>query len=858
MKIEEKIILNDIAINVWKNKYKVNDDKKPSDTMKRIRHEFRKTIMSESTKWKSENIDDLSRRGQEVYRKIKYNRRTQFLTDCIDFDKIIPGGSAIYGIGNIESNSSISNCFVIDSPHDSLEGINYRINEMSILEKARGGVGLNISSIRPKGSRVNNQSKTSTGIVTFMNDFSQNNNIVAQDGRRGALMLCLDVNHPDIIDFITAKEDLSKITGANISVLITDEFMQLVNDDELLVTKFPTNSNFYPTKTDIKKAKIGELYYNEKKNTYWKIYKAKEVWDTIIHLAWKVAEPGVLFKDNWYKYGTDGVYDQYRPVATNPCSEIAMQPYDSCRLSSYNFMDCVLNPYTDKSSIDWNHLYDMCYNQMFLTDMMINIEIHHIKNIIKKNEDDTTTPDILKRPVINIYEKILKNTIDGRRCGCGFVGLGDMMAALGMKFINITPGTNTWEILHKIFETKRNAEIDCSIDLSILYGEPFKGFDYKKDSSQLFFKDDCVEMHLLLKRMKKYGRRNVSFSTAAPTGSISILAGTTSGIEPMFLPYYKRRVKIDNTERTDYTYQDVDGNKFVEYNVVHPGLVEWYSVSQNIPYKDAWKKMENMSDDELKSLYDISPYFGECANDISKECRINLQSLVQKYTTHSISSTLNLPATATEEDISEIYKISWQRGLKGNTVYRDGCRSGVIVSKTQEPSTKERPIEIPGILHRISYRKQDYGIIIGFINNKPYEVFVLSNLNALFLGSKCTDIKGIIVKNGSGDYDFIENDEDCDNKMPIEIMDLDKSEDKEQKFISLAISLMMRRGESIDEIVKIITKSEPVAGTFAYRLNKVLYQYKETQDEDTCPNCGSILTHENGCVICKECGWSKC
>lgn len=855
--------LNTLTMNVWRDKYKLSDEKTPQDTMRRVRKniagQLKKNLPNNKKKLEADIQSKLSERGRQIWHNI-FNDGIEYLVDkTIDWDKVLPAGSALFGIGNLKANSSISNCFVIDSPHDSLEGISYRINEMRILEKARGGVGTNLSTLRPKGSLVHNQSRTSTGVCTFVVDFSQNNNIVAQDGRRGALMLCLDINHPDVCDFIELKSDLTQVTGANLSVVVDDEFMTNVLCDKPHVMTFPVDSKWKPSLPAIKNAKPGELNYNKGTGTYWKVDSAKRIWDLIIHYAWQCAEPGILFKGNWYKNGTDGVYEQYRPVATNPCSEIAMQPYDSCRLTSYNLVDSVIDPFTEKSNIDFDRLYTMCYMQMILLDSMIDIEIEHINNIINKVKNDKTTPGHIKTPILALYKKILKNTQEGRRCGCGFMGLGDLMAMLNIKFEDIKDKeSHAYQMINRIFQVKRNAELDASIDLAVIYG-PFKGFNAAKDIKQNFFermKYSGNNDYAIVERMAKYGRRNVSFSTAAPTGTISMMAGVTSGIEPLFWPFYKRRVKVDASAQ-EYDYEDKVGCKYKEYMVVHEGLVKFYAVRNNVNFKVAYGILTSMDENELMKIFESSPYYKQCANDIDHESRIMLQTIVQMYTTHSISSTLNLPNSATEEQISNIYMKSWRNGLKGNTVYRDGCREGVLITSSPKDTSKpkERPDSIDGVLHRLKYKNLYYGIVIGLIENKPYEIFILNRVNNILKDIDQDILHGTIVRNGDKDFDFIENEDESGD--PFVILNLDEMEDKEQKFQSLTLSRLMRLGESMDKICEIIDKSEPISGTFTSRIQKILSEYKETKNE-TCPKCGAEMTHENGCVICKNCGYSKC
>lgn len=794
---------NKIALDVWKNKYRLGEETLDG-TINRIKNAI-----------KQKTLEKFKDKGLSNHRKIKYfiENIDSILDDIIGFDKIIPAGSAIFGLGN-DITSSISNCFVIDSPHDSLEGINHSINEMCILEKARGGVGVNLSSLRPKNSEVNNQSEHSTGVCTFVKDFSNNNNVVAQDGRRGALMICLDINHPDIMDFISLKSDLSIVTGANLSIVIDDIFMGKINDtseDNLYMTKFPVTSDLTIDDVQFDVKDIGQLFYDNDTKTYWKILKVRDVWDSIIQNAWKNAEPGVLFKDNWYNHGTDGIYKQYAPICTNPCSEIAMGAYDSCRLISYNLKDLVVNPFQSSAFLDYDKASVMFYYQLLIADILIDIEIDKINSIIDKVMNDDA-PDNVKVTIYALYQRIKENTIDGRRCGCGFTGLADLMAMTNISFRDFSMN-NVNNIIDNILKIKLRSELDCSIDLAEIFGS-FKGFDSEKDVNQPLwnvFKNDESD---ILQDMKKYGRRNVSFSTVAPTGTVSLIAGCTSGIEPLFEPYYKRRVKVidRNIQRVDFI--DDNGVEFSEYNNIHTGLIEYYAIKNDISYIESENILTKLSDDELQNIFKASPYYGEIANDIDYNNRICLQALVQKYTTHSISSTLNLPNNIDKNTIFKIYEDSWISGLKGNTVYRDGSRSGILLKKGSDTNKKFRTKILKSKMNTINYKNNVYGVIISFdeITNNPYEIFILGPLNFLKKVERKV-FNGQVIKDDEGDYNFYKNENDINTQYDldqceylIELRDLDSMESKDMKLLSLFISRMLRNNITMHDIIKTIIK----------------------------------------------------
>lgn len=990
------LVDNETTFSVYKQKYQINDEK-IDDTYHRISSELDRIIYGRMLD--RSKLDNLSFYGKELYNNIINNKFTSI--NDISFDRIIPGGSGVYGIGNNdpEKISSLSNCFVIDYPYDSYEGINYSEEELVTLGKVRGGVGINLSTIRPKNSKINNQAKSSSGVCTFVNEFSEKNNSVAQNGRRGALMICLDVRHPDILDFIRLKDDISKVTGANLSVLIDDEFMNAVEKDDLYVCKFPVDSNF--------KSKINKnidydhtLQFDKKSETYYKIIPAKEIWDAIIYFAHKVAEPGVLFKDAWFKGGTDGCYKQFAPISCNPClvgdtdiltdegykyiidrvgkktnvfngleytevvptktaenqeiyevgfgngskigctiyhkfpiwhgrsyngysqltelknikvgdriegfklpnsidnskynhlngiititsiiktdrvedvyclnepkrhkfvangiltgncSEISMGPNDSCRLISYNLKDSVIKPYTKTSEINIEYLYKIFYNQMLYADCIIDLELEKLNLIITKIQKDNC-PYYLKYRPINLFGKMIQNTSDGRRCGCGLFGVGDMIAMLGLSFKD----NKTKAILEKLLTIKFKAELDCSTDLAVLYGS-FKGYDYNIDIKQEFWKNKISnnEFDSSIKRMKLFGRRNVSWSTVAPTGTLSMLGGATSGIEPLFEPYYTRKIKSYDDE--NYTFVDADGQKFVEHYICHPTFIEWYAFKNKLTYQDAENMLINSRN--IDEIFSKSPWYKNIASDLAWKDRLDIQAIIQQYTTHSISSTINLPNDVDIKVVDNIYKYSHSLGLKGNTVYRDGSRSGIL-TKPSATTNKKRSTILKSILHKLSYKNKTYGILIGFQDDKPYELFIISGLGFIKHYNR-EKFNGITIKDVENVYSFFEDESDIQTQSDIDdgsdliaLNDLNSLETNEEKLISLFISKMLRNGSTITSIKKLVEKSEPIASTFAYRLNKILSIYTEPTN-DLCPVCGSKLICENGCFKCR-CGWSKC
>lgn len=851
-----------LAASVWESKYKFGDEQTPEDMNKRIvdilANKLHERILKNAQTYTSSKYQSLSNYGSARLKHLlggDVDNIKKHFSGLIGLDKIILGGSMLQGIGNKSLYSSLSNCFVLGRPFDSYSGINKKADEISQVMKRRGGAGLDLSSIRPDGSSVHNQSQTSSGPVLFAQNYSNKTLEVAQYGRRGALMLSLCIEHPDVLSFITAKQDLTKLTGANLSVILSDKFMTAVqSEDDTFMLKFPIDSpvNLYNCDKNVYKDKYNQLIKLDK-DTYIKVIHAKEYWQTIIDCAWKTAEPGILFSGNWEAGGTDYMYEQYRPIGTNPCSEIPMQEYDACRLASVNMYSFINDPFTPEAALNISRVYKMFYEQLMICDLIIDLECEYIQNIIDKIKAGND-PSELKDSEINLWEKIMKTAQSGRRCGCGFTGLGDMLAAMNLPYYSP-------KIINDIFNIKLQAELDASIDLAVLYGS-FEGYDAEIEinSKSDFIKRIQKDFNSQYERMLQVGRRNVSWSTAAPTGSLSILAQTTSGIEPLFKPFYKRRKKcITPDERVDYI-DPADGQKFTEFFVLHPKFRLWikdhseYSSFSNTPETE-------FNEEELNIAFEKSPWYKSCADDLNWKQRVEIQSIVQKYTTHAISSTINLPADCKPETISNIYLQSWKSGLKGNTVYRDGCRGGVMVSSKKVESKVEddfeetkapmRPKILPAHYHTLRFKKKTYSVIIGLYKNKPYEIFILSGVDNLpeVLNDTEEHIDGEIIKDYKDWYNFV-----SETFTVKEISDIEG----EEKMISLMLSTMMRHRTPMKFIIKTLEKTKPFAGSFTHKLIKILNHYMEGETGEKCPTCGGKLRYENGCVICQDCGWTKC
>ena len=643
---------NDVlAAQVWMDKYALKNEHgefvecSPSDMHRRMAKEFARIENNYQN-----TSSELSEYGQKT--GALSEERIYALFD--QFKYVIPQGSVMANLGNPYQLASLSNCVVLPEVYDSYGGIMHTDEQLAQLCKRRCGVGIDISTLRPAEARVSNAALTSSGAVSFMNRFSNTTREVAQNGRRGALMLTIDVRHPDILDFIASKKDLTKITGANISVKITHEFMQAVvfeNDFEL---KWPVESQ------DPKVSKK---------------VPAKVIWDAIIENAHQTAEPGVIFWDRQHYYSPSSIYPRYKNLTTNPCSEIAMQGGDSCRLMALNLTSFVQNPFTDNAKLDYEKLYEVSYDAMKLMDDLVDLELESIEKILKKIEQDPE-PDFIKQTEKSIWEELYKNGKAGRRTGLGFTGLADTLAMLGAKY----DSEEALLFVDDIMRFKLMGEFDASIDMAITRGS-FEGFNPDIEWDSGFIKMVASEFPDIYERMRIHGRRNVSISTVAPTGSVSILTQTSSGIEPVYQLEYERRRKV--SKPNENTIQDASGDYWETYKVVHHGLKKYRAIHQ---------EQLNSSNPEQPTPCPPEPaegpYKNSTAPEISPERRIELQSIIQKYTTHSISSTINLAAETTKATISDIYINAWKKGLKGITVYRDGSRDGVL-SNIEEPKEEE-------------------------------------------------------------------------------------------------------------------------------------------------------------------------
>jgi len=1189
---------DELAANVWLNKYAQEGDETPDDMHKRMAKEFarieNKYIEKEKQiqknyqegfysydKGEGLGFDPLT--GISIlswYGEIRKDLDEETIYNLFkDFKYIIPQGSVMSQLG-AKSIGSLSNCFVIGQPEDSYGGIFRKDEEMAQLMKRRGGVGIDISTLRPEGTPTSNAAKSSTGAVSFMHRFSNTTREVAQNGRRGAAVISIDIKHPDVMEFIKIKRDLSQVTGANISIKLNDEFMKAVESDEDYALRFPCDISFPIDEIDITKSEYNKL--ETWSNCRVKKIKAKEYWDEIIKSAHNVAEPGLMFWDTMVNYSPDGVYEQFKQVTTNPCfrgdmriltptgyktfkelnnqetefinkdgeivqgtvwcngtksiyklttwnnnyiyctedhvflttdnkeveaksligkrlmpyftineeineyvklgflqgdsnlielrsnsylglkinikekdreiaelfeiqnnnlsiyiqgynellkqlkfndnplperdlpktfdtwsiknklmffkgmysangsiitnqriaykttcktlseqikmflhyvginsyittnkeklttfcneeyfceesydinisdfesikifaekigfvhsykknslinlilekapkirsftydstdlvydfnlqdnthwgivenviahncAEIGMQPYDACRLIAVNLYNFVENPFTEEAKFNFEKLYIINYEAMRLSDDLIDLEIEHIDRILTKLESDTES-ETIKWTEIDLWNKIKETAQASRRTGLGFTALGDTLAALGLKY-DSEEALNTIE---KIMGWKLKSELDCTTDLAIFRGT-FDGWNNNLEFTDSKIREDLFENKgnnsfysfintnfvLESKRMQKYGRRNLSWSSVAPTGSVSILAACTSGIEPLFMGYYMRRKKVnpnDKDAKVDFT--DQNGDTWQEFPVLHPKFKEWIKTTSDFKGQveaNIITKIEDFNNATLKSLFEQSPWYGSTANDINWIKRVQIQSIIQKYITHSISSTINLPNNVTEEEVSKIYLESWKQGLKGITVYRDGSRSGVLVSSENKNRNTfdyidavKRPKELEGEVHQITIKNVTYKVIIGLLNNKPYEIFLDSSINKI-------NGKGIILKKSKGNYFF---------KGDNTTIDITSHMNEQEAAITRLISTSLRHGADIKFIVEQLNKCNGDLFSFTKGLARVLKKYIPNGAKSTvkCSECGSSnVIFEEGCNKCLDCGASTC
>ncbi len=818
---------DELAARVWVNKYALKD--------------------SDGNIYES-NPDEMHwRLAREIARIEEKYPNPMTVTKLYDLMKnfryIVPQGGPMSGIGNTFQIASLSNCFVIgdDGPSDSYGGIMKVDQEQVQLMKRRGGVGHDLSHIRPKGSPVKNSALTSTGIVPFMERFSNSTREVAQDGRRGALMLSVSIKHPDSESFIDAKMEQGKVTGANVSVKIDDEFMQAVVDGEKYTQSYPVGSKEPSYTTDI---------------------DAGALWSKIVHNAWKSAEPGILFWDTIIKESVPDCYADlgYRTVSTNPCGEIPLCPYDSCRLIALNLYSYVDHPFTPKAKFNFKLFREhVAYAQRIMDDI-IDLELEKIDGILAKIISDPES-DTVKRVERELWENIRKKAEEGRRTGVGITAEGDMLAALNLQYGSDVAVDFSIEV-HKNLAL---AAYGSSVELAKDRGA-FPIFDAKKEANNPFINRLFEADSELAENMKKYGRRNIAALTIAPTGTTSLMTQTTSGIEPVFLPVYKRRRKVNpNDPEVRVDFIDEVGDSWEEYTVFHHKFVTWMEANGH-------ETAKNYSQEELDELVAQSPYYKATSNDVDWLNKVRMQGGVQKWVDHSISVTINLPADVSEELVGKLYVEAWKSGCKGVTVYRDGSRAGVLVSNTKKEEEKEAgfPKKRPQILDadvvRFQNNKEKWIAFVGLIDGKPYEIFTgLSDDEDGILLPKSV-LAGKIIKNreedGTSRYDF-----QFTNKRGYKttIEGLSHKFDKEYWNYAKLISGVLRHQMPIEGILDLVAglqlDSESI-NTWKNGVERALKKYVPDgtkAKKGKCESCGSDeLIYQEGCLICKSCGSSKC
>ena len=826
---------DELAARVWVNKYALKDsfgniyEKTPNDMHRRLARELSRI----ENKYNNPMSED------EIFDLIK------------DFKYIIPQGSPMAGIGNNYQVGSLSNCFVIglDGTPDSYGGI-IKIDEEQVqLMKRRGGVGHDLSHIRPKGSPVKNSALTSTGLVPFMERYSNSTREVAQDGRRGALMLSVSIKHPDSEAFIDAKMTEGKVTGANVSVRIDDEFMKAVEAQSEYTQTYPIDSE---------------------EPKYKKTIDAVALWRKIVHNAWQSAEPGVLFWDTITRESVPDCYADlgFKTISTNPCGEIPLCPYDSCRLIAINLYSYVVNPFTKDAYFDYDLFRKHVAAAQRMMDDIIDLEMEKIDRILAKIESDPETLEV-KTTELNLWNKIRRKTLQGRRTGVGTTGEGDMIAAMGLRYGTVEATDFSVEV-HK---TLALAAYGSSVNMAKERGA-FEVFDAEREKNNPFINRLKDADPKLYEDMVKYGRRNIACLTIAPTGTTSLMTQTTSGIEPVFLPVYKRRRKVnpnDPSVRIDFV--DENGDAFEEYVVYHHKFITWMQIN-GIQVK------QDYSQEEIDELIKRSPYYKATSNDINWLEKVNMQGRIQKWVDHSISVTINLPSDVSEDLINDLYLQAWKVGCKGCTVYRDGSRSGVLVA-TQKEKKKEkekeviaveehnvlkRPIELEADVVRFQNNKEKWIAFIGLVNGKPYEIFtgLADDDDGIFCPKSVS--KGKIIKaiddlgNKRYDFQFINK---RGYKTTIEGLS-DKFNPEYWNYAKL-ISGVLRYGMPIDKVIKLVNSLElnsESINTWKMGVERALKKYLPNGTQASgqkCPHCGQeTLVYQEGCLICTSCGTSRC
>ena len=816
-----------LAADVWINKYALRDGDKvyelnPDEMHRRLAREFARI----EHKYKNPLSED------DIYELLK------------DFKYIIPQGSPMAGIGNNFQVVSLSNCFVIGNPanSDSYGGILKIDQEQVQLMKRRGGVGHDLSHIRPKMSPVKNSALTSTGIVPFMERYSNTTKEVAQGGRRGALMLSISIKHPDAEDFIDAKMELNKITGANVSVKIDDEFMRCVVSGKPYKQQFPINSD--------NPSVIKEI-------------DARELWKKIIHNAWQSAEPGVLFWDTIIRESVPDCYASFgfKTISTNPCGEIPLCAYDSCRLLAINLYSYVKHPFTPEAEFDFELFKQHVQKGQKLMDDLIDLEMEKIERILAKIESDPE-PEGIKRTEKELWLNIKMKCLEGRRTGFGITAEGDMLAAMGLTY-----GTDE----ATAFAVEVQKTLACSAYRSSALMARDRGafpiYDYKFEENNPFIQRLKSADEELYSLMKQYGRRNIALLTIAPTGSVSICTQTSSGIEPAFLVSYRRRRKVNpNDSEATISFTDEEGQAWEEYNVLHHKFAVWAEING---YNVA-DLVHKYTDEQLQEVIAKSPYNNATANCVNWVNKVKMQGAIQKWVDHSISVTVNIPKETSEEVVDKIYQTAWESGCKGMTIYRDGSRNGVLVSGSSknnntftETKAPKRPKKLEADIIRFQNDKEKWIAVVGLYEGRPYEIF--SGKAASFVLPNSVE-KGWVIRvkeednlPARYDFQFLDND-----GYKVTIEGLSRMFKKEYWNYAKLISGILRHGMPITNVIELISKltlDTDSINTWKNGIARALKKYVKDGtivEGEKCPQCGGKIIYTSGCKQCSDCGWSKC
>jgi ribonucleoside-diphosphate reductase alpha chain len=853
-----------LAAEVWINKYCLKDsdgnlyEKNPDQMHRRLAKEFARI----ENNYKNPLTEEV------IYERLK------------KFNRIVPGGSSMNGIGNDFQVTSLSNCFVIgnEKDSDSYGGIMKLEQEMVQLQKRRGGVGLDLSFIRPAGTPVKNSAITSTGVVPFMERYSNSTKEVAQDGRRGALMESISILHPDAENFIDAKMEKGKVTGANISVKITDAFIKAVKNDEQFIQHYPVDwKDFYQdelTTGFISELEEGNLkedkLYVLGKGFYAKFVNARRIWKKIIHNAWEKAEPGILFWDNIINESIPDCYSDlgYKTVSTNPCGEIPLCPNDSCRLLALNLYGYVENPFTPEAKFNFDLFKLDTIIAQRLMDDIVDLEIEKIGKIIEKIKNDPED-DFIKQYEINVWENILKKTAEGRRTGLGVTAEGDMLAALGYRYG--TDDANKFS--ESVHETLKLSAYESSLIMAKERGA-FPIYNAIRESNNPFIQRIKDKDSQLCADMITYGRRNLALLTIAPTGTVSLMTQTTSGVECVFLPVYKRSKKVnpsDKNIRVDRV--DDEGIAWTEYSVFHKRFEDWLVIKGY-----DLDVIRSMKGDQIDEIIKQSPYYKATSQDVDWVKKVEMQGMVQKHIDHSISVTVNLPKEVSEDVVKAVYETGWDCGCKGITVYREGSREGVLASEKErerknrlelyrDNHVPKRPKRLKGEIHRFQNNLEKWIAVVGINDDRPYEIFTgrLENgLSKLPNSVNECEIVKIVFNDKDGNRQKRYDLEYMDNDEKIILEGVSHTFNKTYWNYAKFISAVLRHGMPIIytyELIETLDFDEDHINTWKNGVARVIKRYIKDGEKKkgTCQVCGgSDFEYKEGCLLCIGCGWSAC